>query len=808
MQIRKQKLLRLFPPYLAWLAVTLLLGSLALGLCQAPGSGAEIAPKKTAVTEKVELKAQEFDFTDVRLLESPFQKAMLLDANYLLQLEPDRLLSWFRKESGLEPKGQQYGGWESQGIAGHSLGHYLSAVSIAYASTGDARFRDRAAYIADELELCQRANGNGYVAAIPNGKRIFKEVSEGNIRAQGFDLNGGWVPWYTLHKLFAGLLDAHRHTANEKALAIAVKLADWAEATTADLSEELFQRMLNCEHGGMNEVLAELYARTGNEKYLKLSLRFHHKRVLEPLAKQEDRLQGLHANTQIPKLIGLARRYELTGDAADRTAAEFFWDRVAHHHSYVIGGHSDSESFGPPDQLSNRLGQNTAETCNTYNMLKLTRHLFTWHATATYADFYERALYNHILASQDPESGMMCYYVSLRPGTRKNYSTPYDSFWCCVGSGMENHVRYGESIYFHDRDSLWVNLFIPSEVRWKEKGLVLRQETRYPEADTTTLVVMVQKPTPLALRIRYPGWAKDGLSVRINGRAERVSASPGSYVELRRTWKSGDHVEVKIPMSLRLENMPDNPNRVAALYGPLVLAGELGPENDPAANQLIYTPVFITGGKPVTQWLKPVAGQPTTFRTVSVGKPRDLDLYPFYRMHHRRYSVYWDLFTPAEWEARESAHRAEVERARRLEAITVDFVQPGDTPAEREHNLRGERSSSGEGPMGRLWRHAVSGGWFSFDLKVLRDRPVSLICTYWGSDAGPRTFDIFVDGQKIATEMLQRKKPREYVDVTYPIPAELTRAKEKITVRFQGHPGNTAGGVFGVRIVRADAVLP
>ena len=430
---------------------------------------------QTVAPDRIRREAHPFRLEDVRLLDGPFKAAMTRDAEYLLRLEPDRLLSGFRKEAGLTPKAKAYGGWESMTIAGHSLGHYLSAVALMFASTGDTRFRDRVNYILAELDACQRTNGNGYVAAIPNGKKIFQEVSAGDIRPQPFDLNGGWVPWYTLHKLFAGLLDAHQYLQSTKALDIAAKLGDWADTTLAKLTEEQFQRMLDTEHGGMNEVLAELYARTGNKKYLQLSRRFHHKVVLEPLTRQEDRLQGLHANTQIPKLIGLARRYELTSDEADKTAAEFFWQRVVHHHSYVNGGHSDGERFGPPDKLNNRLSQNTAETCNTYNMLKLTRHLFEWHASASYADYYERALYNHILASQNPDDGMVCYYVPLRAGSRKVYSKPFDSFWCCVGTGMENHAKYGEAIYFHGNNALWVNLLFPSELNWRENGWALKQ---------------------------------------------------------------------------------------------------------------------------------------------------------------------------------------------------------------------------------------------------------------------------------------------------------------------------------------------
>lgn len=766
---------------------------------------AKAAAHEDTIKPAIKFKAMPFELQHVRLLDGPFKTAMELDAVYLLQLEPDRLLSWFRKEAGLVPKGEVYGGWESETIAGHSLGHYLSACAMMYASTGDGRFKERVGYIVDELELCQNANGNGFAAAFPNGKKVFAEIAAGDIRPKPFDLNGIWVPWYSLHKLFAGLLDAHHYCANEKALAIAIKLGDWAEATTAQLTEEQFQRMLDCEHGGMNEALAELYARTGDQKYLKLSRRFHHRAVLDPLARREDRLKGLHSNTQIPKLIGLARRHELTGEAADRTAAEFFWERVVYHHSYVIGGHSMSERFGPPDSLDARLADNTAETCKTYNMLKLTRHLFQWHAAAEEADFYERALYNHILASQNPNDGMMCYYIPLRPGARKVYSTPFESFWCCVGTGIENHAKYGDSIYFHDGNGLWVNLFIASELRWKEKGLVLRQETRYPETETTSLAFACEKPVKLTLRLRHPAWAQNGVRILVNGASQKVNTTPGSFVEIHRTWKNGDRVDVKIPMSLRLETMPDNPNRVAVLYGPIVLAGDLGPDKDPAARKSDYVPAFLAQNKPLQEWITPVEGRPLTFRTINVGKPREVTLSAFYATHNRRYSIYWDLITPEQWAQRQQAFRAEEERRGKLEAATIDFIQPGDASQERDHNLQGEKTQSG-GETEQMWRHAVEGGWFSFDVKVMPDQAMALICTYWGSDAGNRTFDILVDGSAVATQSLQSSRPGKFFDVVYLIPEELTRGKQKVAIRFQAHAGNMAGGVFGVRMALAEGV--
>ena len=753
---------------------------------------------QTRVQDRAPREAQAFRLEDVRLLDGPFKHAMTRNAEYLLRLEPDRLLSGFRKEAGLTPKAKAYGGWESMTIAGHSLGHYLSACALMFASTGDARFRERMNYIIAELERCQRANGNGYVAAIPNGKKIFQEVAAGDIRVKPFDLNGGWVPWYTLHKLFAGLLDVHQYLHNKQALAIAVRLADWSDATVAKLSEEQFQRMLDCEHGGMNEVLAELYARTSNQKYLRLSRRFHHKAVLEPLAKQEDRLQGLHANTQVPKLIGLARRYELTADAADKTAAEFFWNRVVHHHSYVNGGNSDGEHFGPPDKLNHRLSDNTSETCNTYNMLKLTRHLFGWRPSADYADYYERALYNHILASQNPDDGMVCYYVPLKAGGRKIYSKPFDDFWCCVGTGMENHAKYGEAIYFHNNDGLWVNLFIPSELKWREKGLSLRQETRYPEEEKVSLSVTARRPVNLALRLRYPGWA-DGVTVTVNGEKQTVNTSPGNFIEIKRTWKTGDRVDLTLPMSIRLETMPDNSKRVAMFYGPTLLAGELDSEDQPGGVNLV--PALVPQSHSLSNWITPAPERPVTFRTVNAAKPRDVMVYPFYRMHNKRYAVYWDVLGEREWRERVTKYNDELERARKLEAITVDFVQPGDAERERVHNMQGERMDAGE-HSGRKWRHARDGGWVSFDLKVPPDQAVALVCSYWGSETGPRTFDIFADGIKIGTQSLGNDKPGEFFEITYVIPEEVTRGKSKITLRFQPHPGNTAGGFYGVRVIR------
>jgi uncharacterized protein len=605
-------------------------------------------------------QAQPFALSQVRLLDGPFHDAMLRDENYLLSLEPDRLLSWFRKEAGLPPKGEVYGGWESKGIAGHTLGHYLSACSLMYASTGDRRFLDRVNYIVSELAVCQQANSNGYVAAIPNGKKVFEEIAAGNIRAHDFDLNGLWVPWYNLHKEFAGLIDAYQLCGNDQALEVVTNLANWADATTKNLTEAQWQKMLVCEQGGMNEALANLYAITGNTNYLALARRFYHEAVMDPLSRDEDRLNGLHSNMQIPKVIGAARIYELTGEEHFADIADFFWKDVTQNRSFIIGGNGDREHFFPTNDFARHLSAETAETCCTYNMLKLTRHLFEWSPAATEMDYYERALYNHILASQDPDTGMFAYFMSLKPGHFKTYSTPEDSFWCCVGTGMENHAKYGDTIYFHGDDSLYVNLFIASELSWPEKNLIVRQETKFPESDTARLNFKTEAPIQLALKIRWPAWAEK-ISVRLDGKKQKIPGSPGSYFTLDREWRDGDTVEIQLPMKLHAEPLPGATNTVALLYGPIVLAAELGTNGMPnphAKDQLDLVivpdpqvPVFVTDGNSFLKHIKP-AGEPLVFRTKNLGKPEDVTLIPYYQLNDERYSIYWRLVSPADWKAK------------------------------------------------------------------------------------------------------------------------------------------------------------
>jgi DUF1680 family protein len=764
------------------------------GLAALPQSAAAdgLAGSKVKVVPVAPLQVQAFALQDVRLLDGPFRHAMELDRRYLLSLDTDRLLHTFRLNAGLPSAAKPLGGWEEPKceLRGHFVGHYLSACALMYASTGDERLKQKGGAVVAGLAECQAQFPTGYLSAYPED--FFDRVEA---------LKPVWAPYYTLHKLYAGLLDMYVYCDNQQALEVCRKFADWAIARNTTISDAQMEKMLGNEHGGMNETLANLYGLTGEKKYLQIAQRFNHRAVIGPASKREDRLTGLHANTQIPKFVGTARQFELTGEQWLKTASIFFWDTVAKERSYVIGGHSDGEMFSPKEKLSQALGPSTTETCNTYNMLKLTRHLFCWDPRSECADFYERALYNHILASQNPETGMMCYYVPLRSGSRKQYNGPLDAFWCCTGTGVENHAKYGDSIYFHDAgQSLYVNLFIASELHWQAKGLTLRQETKYPVEAASRLSLTCAQPVQLSLRIRHPWWATAGLEVCVNGEKQLAASQPGSYVTVTRTWRTGDVVELAMPFSLHTEGFRDNPRRFAFLHGPLVLAAQVEVGKP-------YRAIVAEEGQLLAS-LQPVAGKPSTFtgpagvfRVAGEKDGRGVTLEPFYRMHgDRHYVVYWDAFTPAQWQVKEEEYKVELARQRELDARTVDVVNPGEEQNERDHKLQGERHGAGDFG-GRKWRHAP-GGWFSWQVKVLPDQPQELRVTYWGSDVG-RVFDVLVDGEKIATQRLQNNKPDQFYDEVHPLAEKLTRGKPCVTVKFQSHPGSTAGGVFGLRMLRA-----
>ncbi|WP_157278870.1 glycoside hydrolase family 127 protein [Olivibacter sitiensis] len=742
-----------------------------------------------------------FPLSDIKLLDGPFKHATDLGKETLLNYEPDRLLSKFRKNSGLEPKAESYKGWEDGSLAGHSLGHYLSAISLMYQTTGDRRFLDRANYIVSELDSCQQVSGSGYLGAYDKAKLIFEEqIAKGEIESQGFDLNGLWAPFYVQHKIMAGLRDTYHLLGNQQALTVEKRFADWTQNILSLLTEDQLQEMLHCEHGGMNEVLVDLYTDTEEDKYLQLADKFYHKAVLDPLANRQDSLSGLHANTQIPKVIGIAKRYEATGDVRDSIIVAYFWDRVVNHHSYVTGGNANFEYFGHPDHLSKRLSDKTTETCNVYNMLKLSDIFFQWNPDAKMADYYERALFNQILSSQHPESGNVIYNLSLEMGGHKHYQNPF-GFTCCVGTGMENHAKYAAHIYYYNENELYVNQFIASELNWKEKGLKLVQNTQFPNEQNTNLLVYTEKPTKLTIKIRYPYWAEKGMVVSVNGEKINVESKAESYVSVTRKWNNEDQISVDFPFTLRLEAMPDDSKRIAMLYGPLVLAGDLGPSDDPMVNTPDYVPVLFTENRDPKVWTRPT-GETNTFALYEVGKPRDVILKPFYTTHDRNYSVYFDMFTQAEWEAQRVAYEKETEAKRLLESITYDFVQPGEMQPERDHNFQGEGTHT-TSQQGQKARQAERGGWFSFDMKVSGEEPMALAVDYWGGYTGSKTFDILIDDVKVATENISGKKDGAFLTEKYAIPAGLLQGKKKITVKFHPHKGHRAGPVFGLRTIRS-----
>ncbi|WP_129648102.1 glycoside hydrolase family 127 protein [Peristeroidobacter agariperforans] len=601
-------------------------------------------------------KLQAFDLANVDLGEGPFLHAQRMTEAYLFKLEPDRMLHNFRVNAGLKPKAAVYGGWESEqtwediNCHGHTLGHYLSACALAYRSTNKKQFKQRIEYIASELAACQKASNSGLVCAFPKGPALI----EAHLR--GEKITG--VPWYTLHKIFAGLRDAALMAGSDSSRAVLLRLADWTVEATRPLSDAQFETMLNTEHGGMNEVFADLYSLTGNADYRRMAERFSHQAILEPLAKGRDHLDGLHANTQVPKIVGFQRVYEVTGDTKYNEAAEFFWRTVALTRSFATGGHGDNEHFFPMADFAHHVfSAKASETCCQHNMLKLTRALFVHDPQAAYADYYERTLYNGILASQDPDSGMATYFQGARPGYMKLYHTPENSFWCCTGTGMENHVKYRDSIYFHAHGVLYVNLFIPSTLRWKEQNAVVTQSTTFPDSAGTRLKLQLDQPAEFTLKLRHPRWSKAAV-VLVNGEEAARSTNPSSYVDVSRKWRNGDEIELQLTMEIAADFAPAAPDIVAFTYGPLVLAAALGREGLASGSDIIenerqigryndspFTPPLLRGDPGTIAQSIRRGDRPNEFLLVSAER-KTLRLIPYHRIAHERYATYWQIEPP------------------------------------------------------------------------------------------------------------------------------------------------------------------
>jgi DUF1680 family protein len=760
-----------------------------------------------ASRQRVYPTAEAFPLEAVRLLPSPYLTALEANRNYLHRLEPDRLLHNFRSQAGLEPKAAVYGGWENDSIAGHTLGHYLSACSLMYAQTGDLECKRRVTYIVSELALCQRRSKDGYVAGFTRkrgdvmepGRLAMEEVRRGDIRSTGFDLNGAWSPFYNWHKLLAGLLDAERHCGNTQAIVIAERLGGYIERVFAPLNDAQVQAVLACEYGGLNESFAELYARTGHERWLRMARLIYDRKILDPLTQRVDSLANVHANTQIPKLIGLARLYEITGEARDAEAASFFWETVTNEYTYVIGGNGDREYFQTPRSISRHITEQTCESCNSYNMLKLTRHLYARLPQAGYFDYYERTHLNNILGQQNPRTGMFAYMSPMMSGSHREFSSPFDDFWCCVGTGMESHSKHGESIWWRSGPELIVNLFIPSILHWDAEGTRLEMTTGYPFEETIRIKVLErQKKAPLAVALRIPAWCVKP-ELTINGTAVPCVPQAG-YVRTTRAWHPGDTLELRLPAKLRTESTVDDERTIALLYGPLVLAADLGPATEKWQG---LAPVLV--GSDVVAAVAPTGTAPASFRTAGVARPDDLTLsaYPF--LHERNTAVYFKHFTEPEWQVEQARYRAEQARLADLQARSADVMHLGEMQAERDHALDAKLSY----PVvyrGRNGRDARAGGYFEFTLKT-RPGPLVLQATYWGEERN-RRFRILVDGVLIATERLEANRPGEFFEQDYPIPAAVTEGKQAVRVRFEPEERVSAGPVFGVRLFTAAAQAP
>lgn len=685
-----------------------------------------------------------FPLQDVKLLNSPFLQAQQTDLHYILSMNPDRLLAPFLREAGLTSKVPSYTNWENTGLDGHIGGHYLSALSMMYAATGDTAVYNRLNYMLNELHRAQQAVGTGFIGGTPNSLQLWKDIKAGNIRAGGFDLNGKWVPLYNIHKTYAGLRDAYLYAGSDLARQMLVDFTDWMIDITSDLSDEQIQDMLRSEHGGLNETFADVAEITGDKKYLELARRFSHKFILDPLIKEEDKLTGMHANTQIPKVIGYKRIAELSQDdknwnhAAEWDhAARFFWNTVVNHRSVCIGGNSVREHFHPSDNFTSMLNDvQGPETCNTYNMLRLTKMLYQDSPETNFADYYERALYNHILASQEPEKGGFVYFTPMRPGHYRVYSQPETSMWCCVGSGLENHTKYGEFIYAHQKDTLYVNLFIPSQLTWKEKGVTLTQETHFPDDGKVTLRIDKAPKKGVTLKIRQPQWAEHSkeYNVKINGKSEASIVEENSnYLTLHRKWKKGDVITFNLPMKVSLEQIPDKKDYCAFLYGPIVLAASTGTGHLDGLYADDSRGGHIAHGKQIPlQEVPMLIGNPESIRNslhkkddnqliftfdgnVYPAQNKTLELIPFFRLHNARYAIYFRQANEEQFKIIQKEMATAERKATELANQTVDLIFPGEQQPESDHGIQYEQAETGTN-KDRHFRRAK--GWFSYNLKV------------------------------------------------------------------------------------------
>lgn len=772
----------------------------------------------TATVYGQSTQLQSFPLSSVRLLESPFKAAQQTDMKYILALDPDRLLKPYLKEAGIESKAETYGNWENTGLDGHIGGHYLSALSEMYAATGNKQLNEKLNYMLNWLEKCQQKNGNGYIGGVPGSKALWDDIAKGKIDAGSFSLNNKWVPWYNIHKLYAGLIDAYTLTGNVKAKNMLIKLSDWCLNLTANLSDEQIQQMLRSEHGGMNEAFADVAAITGDKKYLKLAQKFSHKGILNPLLHSKDSLNGLHANTQIPKVIGFMRIAEVSGNKEWAGAANFFWNTVVNNRTISIGGNSVREHFNPASDFSSMIeSREGPETCNSYNMLKLSKHLFLSDPSSRYMDYYERTTYNHILSSQHPNGGFV-YFTPIRPRHYRVYSEPQKSFWCCVGSGMENHGKYGEIIYAHDNRNLYVNLFIPSILRWKEKGITVTQNTKFPFEEKSSIKLTLNKPQTFAIKFRYPSWVESGkMKIYVNNKEISIKKDIYSYVSVDRNWKTGDVISVILPMQTKAEQLPDKSSWVSFVHGPIVLAAVtdttdlVGLRADDSrmghiANGPIYpiedAPLLVSNNTDLAVSVKPVKNKPFTFSASDLiyqEKYKNLQLVPFFQIHDARYMLYWPYTTKEKLPEIQRAMREREEAKLKLESVTVDVVTPGEQQPESDHNFKGEKTETGIFKE-RHFRYGQ--GFFSYDLKNSQLQARKLSITYFGADKN-RNFDVYVNDILLSSVSMDGSEGDKFIDKIIELPAGILNGNYKVLqVKFKAKSGSAITGIYEVRLLK------
>lgn len=778
---------------------------------------------ETVAQEK--LYPNTFSLSDVTLLDSPFKRACDLNIKVLMQYDTDRLLAPFLKEAGLQPKGEMFTNWE--GLAGQIGGHYLSALAIHYAATGNEACRERMEYMIAELKRCQEMHGNGYLAGIPNGAACWDEVKKGNVAI----VWKYWVPWYNIHKTYAGLRDAWLYGGNEEAKGMFLKLCDWGVEVISSLSDKQMEQMLDQEFGGMDEVYADAYQMTGEMKYLQAAKRFSHHWLLDSMVAGVDNLDNKHANTQVPKVVGYQRIAELCAEAGQSAdvqtydkAATFFWETVVNNRSLALGGNSRREHFAAAnDCISYADDREGPESCNTYNMMKLSEGLFRMTSDARYADFYERAMFNHILSTQHPHHGGYVYFTSARPAHYRVYSSPNSAMWCCVGTGMENHGKYGQFIYTHQDEALYVNLFVASELDWKEKGIRVTQETDFPYSERVKLTIHADKKVDATLKIRHPWWTKDaGMKAVCKGKDYAAGSSSSSYIEISRKWKDGDVVEISLPMKVTIEELPNVPEYVAIMRGPILLGARMGQEgldglvaDDGRWAHIAYGPLvslfdtpFLIGERQEIQRkldaMQPVPGKPMHFTVEGLfdDKYKHLELEPFHAIHDSRYMMYWLTMTAQEYNEFKQTRKEEEEQKLKLDARTVDAISTGEQQPEADHRMKSEKSSRGHF-RGEAWRDAQDGGYFSYEMATNGEKELKLMVRYWGNETGNRAFDILVDGELLAAENLSGKwNEDKFVNQEYSIPSAWIEGKEFVTITFRSHAEKIAGGVFYIRLLK------